>query len=202
VAINVRAANDPPVASDDTLSPNPQVIPFAQLLANDVAGPANEAGQTLTVTAVKDGAGGTVKASDTGVVFTPAAGYRGRAEFIYEVQDNGSTNGEADPRTATAQVRFDVTPGNPAPQPTIPPVVKRVSLVSGKVVVVFSQAIDPHALTVRIATPKGRTVSATMRHDAARQRIVLTPRHPLAAGRYVVTIRGAVTGKWSFTVRR
>jgi CSLREA domain-containing protein len=201
VAITVRAANDPPVASDDALAANPQVIAFAQLLGNDTAGPANEAGQTLTVTAVKDGAGGTAKLSDGGIVFTPAPGFRGRAEFTYEVQDNGSTNDADDPRTATAQVRFDVTAG-PAPQPTIAPVVTRVSLASGKVVVTFSQAIDPHALTIRITTRNGRRVSATMRYDKVRHRIVLTPRHPLAAGRYVVTVRGALTGKWSFTVRR
>ena len=197
----MRAANDPPVASDDALAANPQVIAFAQLLGNDTAGPANEAGQTLTVTAVKDGAGGTAKLSDGGIVFTPAPGFRGRAEFTYEVQDNGSTNDADDPRTATAQVRFDVTAG-PAPQPTIAPVVTRVSLASGKVVVTFSQAIDPHALTIRITTRNGRKVSATMRYDKARHRIVLTPRHPLAAGRYVVTVRGALTGKWSFTVRK
>jgi hypothetical protein len=208
VAITVRAANDPPVASDDALAANPQVIAFAQLLGNDTAGPANEAGQTLTVTAVKDGAGGTAKLSDGGIVFTPAPGFRGRAEFTYEVQDDGSTNDEDDPRTATAQVRFDVTaatdatPAAPAP-PRLPvATVKRVTLASGKVVVVFSQAIDPRALTIRITTRDGRTVSATMRYDTARHRIVLAPRHPLAAGRYVVTVRGALTGKWSFTVRR
>ena len=208
VAINVRAANDPPVASDDTLAPNPQVIPFAELLANDAAGPANEAGQTLTVTAVKDGKGGTVKLSDTGVVFTPAPDYRGPAEFIYEVQDNGSTNDEDDPRTTIAHVRFDVgtsTAAIPSPAPvpvpphTIAPTVKRVSSAAGKVVVTFSEAVDPRALTVRIKTRGGGTVKTTIRYDKVRHRIVSGR---LPAGRYVVMIRGALTGKWNLTVRR
>jgi CSLREA domain-containing protein len=214
VAITVRAANDPPRPSDDTLSPvdanaGTRVIPLAELLGNDAAGPANEAGQQLTVTAVKDGAGGTAKLSDGGVDFIPAPGFSGRAEFTYEVQDDGSTNDEDDPRTATAQVRFDVTAPaavtltpTPAPAPprTIAPAtVARVSSAAGKVVVVFSKPIDPRTVTIRIRTRGGRTVKTSVRYDSARHRVVAGRLH---AGRYVVTIRGAVTGKWRFTVRR
>jgi len=202
VAVHVRAANDPPRASDDALAPNPGAITFAQLLANDAAGPANEAGQRLTVTAVKDGAGGTVKLSGSGIDFIPAPGFSGQAEFTYEIQDDGSSNDEDDPRTATAQVRFDVTPtGTQAPAAAAPPrtTVKRVSSTAHKVVVQFSAPVDPRTLAIRVRTRTGRTVKTTVRYDTARHRVVLGR---LAAGRYVVTIRGAVSGKWSFTVRR
>jgi hypothetical protein len=74
-----------------------------------------------------------------------------------------------------------------------------VSSTAGKVVVTFSEAVDPRTLTIRIKTRAGRTVNTTIRYDKARHRIVSGR---LPAGRYVVTIRGALTGKWTLTVRR
>ena len=55
--LTVTEVNDNPVAGDDTLTAidedsGTRIIPFADLLANDVAGPANESGQTLNITAV------------------------------------------------------------------------------------------------------------------------------------------------------
>ena len=55
VTINVAAVNDPPVVVNDqaiTAEDTPLIGSVAFILANDSPGPANEAGQTLTVTAV------------------------------------------------------------------------------------------------------------------------------------------------------
>ena len=57
LTIDVNAANDAPVATDDALSSIAEdsgirSISFAALTGNDSKGPADEAGQTLTVTSV------------------------------------------------------------------------------------------------------------------------------------------------------
>ena len=83
VAINVDAVNDAPVATDDALSgiatnSGPRTIAFAALTGNDSAGPANEAGQALTVTAVGNAVGGSVQIVGGNVVFTPDADFRRR----------------------------------------------------------------------------------------------------------------------------
>src|SRR5262249_33809528 len=77
--------------------------------------PANESGQTLTIIAVDSAVGGSVSLSGSDVSFTPAANFTGAASFRYTLQDNGTTNGVADPRTSTAIVRFTVTEVNDAP---------------------------------------------------------------------------------------
>lgn len=94
VTVNIAAVNDAPVAGADTVRAfknNAQRIPFATLLANDNVGPANEAGQTLTITAVQAAVNGTVSldTANSVVVFTPAADFTGTASFTYTVQDNG-----------------------------------------------------------------------------------------------------------------
>ena len=49
------------------------------------------------------------------VLFTPTANFNGAASFDYTVTDNGTTNGDADPLTATATASFTVTEVNDAP---------------------------------------------------------------------------------------
>jgi VCBS repeat-containing protein len=71
----------------------------------------------VTVT-LRDGpaeGGSTSSATSTGVLFTPAAGFNGAAGFDDTVRDNGTTGGTADPKSATAQVGFTVTPINDPP---------------------------------------------------------------------------------------
>ncbi len=50
------------------------------VLGNDIKGPANESGQTLTVT-VRTAIGGTVTTDGTTTIFTPAADYNGPASY-------------------------------------------------------------------------------------------------------------------------
>jgi endonuclease G len=113
VAVNVTAANDPPVAANDaksTTQDRPLNFPASDLTANDITGPANETGQTLTVTGVNATADthGTVALSDGIVIYSPAANYSGLASFEYQVCDNGATNGAPDSRCAVASVNVTV----------------------------------------------------------------------------------------------
>ena len=47
--------------------------------------------------------------SGTDVIFTPAADFNGAASFTYTLQDNGTTNGVADPLTALSLAALDIT---------------------------------------------------------------------------------------------
>src|SRR5206468_1867455 len=116
----ITEVNDAPVGVNDSLASvaedtGPRTISFATLLANDSKGPANESGQTLTITAVGSSVGGTVAISGTNVIFTPTADYNGPASFQYTLQDNGTTNGVADTKTATTTASFTITEVNDAP---------------------------------------------------------------------------------------
>ena len=120
VTVTVTEVNDAPVAVDDSLSSiaedsGPRTIPFATLLGNDSKGPANESGQTLTIISVGSAVGGTVMISGTDVIFTPTANYNGPASFDYTVEDNGTTNGVADPKTDIGSVSFTITSVNDNP---------------------------------------------------------------------------------------
>jgi len=112
----IVAVNDAPVAADDALSSAGQnagarTISFASLLANDLAGPANESGQTLTITAVANAVGGTVSIVGTNVLFTPIEGFTGEARFDYVVSDDGTSYGVAAPLTDTASASFVIKAG-------------------------------------------------------------------------------------------
>src|SRR5207249_2588485 len=65
VTFTITEINDAPTGKDDALSSipedfGPRTIPFADLLGNDVKGPANESIQTLTIVDVTGAVGGTV----------------------------------------------------------------------------------------------------------------------------------------------
>ncbi|MCA9213319.1 MAG: tandem-95 repeat protein, partial [Planctomycetales bacterium] len=119
VAITVVAINDPPTATDDSLSTDedkPLTILYSQLLSNDSPGP-NEDDQVLNVSMVPESiANGTLTPSGTnGVIFTPAANFNGTVTFEYTVTDQGMSSSAQDPRTDTATVTITVNPVNDAP---------------------------------------------------------------------------------------
>ena len=122
--VTVTEVNDNPVATDDVLTAvdedsGTRVIPFATLLANDSAGPANESTQTLTITNVSNPVGGTVVINGMNVEFTLAANFFGTASFDYTVTDNGTTNTVSDPKSDIGSVSFTVNPINDPPSFTI-----------------------------------------------------------------------------------
>src|SRR5215211_6234884 len=116
VSIAVNAVNDAPVANDDTMSTNqdtPLVIAASQLLGNDNPGPANESGQTLTVTAVDQAVNGQVSLGTNGdITFTPATDFNGQASFEYTFCDNGSPSECSE---MLAIVNVTMSPVNDAP---------------------------------------------------------------------------------------
>jgi RHS repeat-associated protein len=105
ITFNVSEVNDPPAPQADQTTVgagNPVAVPASFLLSNDVAGPFDEAGQTLTVTAATAGADthGTVSLNAGIVTYTPDQGFVGTAVIAYTVCDNGATSGLPDPRCA------------------------------------------------------------------------------------------------------
>ncbi len=120
VNIDLISANDAPVAGEDTLADSAEdtirTIFKSTLLSNDSAGPSNESGQTITITGVSDSVGGTaVLLANGNVQFNPTANYNGPASFKYTITDNGTTNGVADPLSATTTATFNITEVNDAP---------------------------------------------------------------------------------------
>lgn len=120
VSFTITEVNDTPTAVNASLATiaedaPPITIPFATLLTGATAGPANENGQTLTISNVSSPVGGTVAIVGTDVVFTPNGNFNGTASFVFSVTDNGTTNGVSDPKTTTATASFTVTASNDAP---------------------------------------------------------------------------------------
>jgi uncharacterized protein (TIGR03382 family) len=107
VAVTVTAVNDPPDAVDDTVVvAEDSGATVVNVLANDTFAP--DVGETLTVTAVTQPAGGTVTLVGGVVRFTPTPNFSGSTTFSYTVSDgNGGTD--------TATVKVTVSPVNDPP---------------------------------------------------------------------------------------
>ena len=113
VSFAVTEVNDAPVATDDALTSvaedsGKRMISFDSPLGNDSAGPANEFGPALTITAVGNAVGGTVAINGSNVEFTPDADFNGPASFDYTLSDGGLID--------TGNVSFAITEVNDAPE--------------------------------------------------------------------------------------
>jgi len=120
VNVSVTEVNDAPSAAGDSKTTDEDTqLSFAasDLVSNDSAGPANEGGQTLTVSSVTATVNthGTVALNSGQVIYTPAGNYNGPASFEYEVCDDGTTNGSPDPKCASGTVNVTVNAVNDAP---------------------------------------------------------------------------------------
>jgi uncharacterized delta-60 repeat protein len=104
VSLTVTPVNDPPTAMNDAATTNEDTAVTVAVLAND----SDVENDPLTVTAVTQGANGSVTFTPGGVTYTPAADYFGSDSFTYTVSDgNGGT--------ATATVNVTVNPVNDPP---------------------------------------------------------------------------------------
>ncbi|MEM8679076.1 MAG: Ig-like domain-containing protein, partial [Planctomycetota bacterium] len=111
VQVTVTEINDAPIAMLDEITTTADTEVTISVLANDLPGPANEAMQTLTVIATADPLQGTVTLNSDGTLtYTPSVGFTGQDSFTYTVEDNGLTQGVADPRQATGTVQVFVEP--------------------------------------------------------------------------------------------
>lgn len=113
VKISVEAVNDPPEPRNDQMSTDDDIkLTFAaqNLTVNDVAGPADESAQSLTVASVTatEQTHGTVTLAEGQVTYTPELHYIGPASFLYTVCDNGFTAGAFAPACAVASVNVTV----------------------------------------------------------------------------------------------
>ena len=121
VTLNVSEVNDAPVPAADPLADiaedsGARVISFASLTATTAAA------RRTNLARADDhrryaGRGGSVQIVGTDVIFAPDANFNGAASFTYTVQDNGTTNGGADPLSgaSAATVSFNITEVNDAP---------------------------------------------------------------------------------------
>jgi hypothetical protein len=169
-SFTVTPVNDAPVGNNDTLSAvdedsAPRRIPFATLLANDSAGPADENGQTLTITAVGSPVGGTVTIDGTDVLFTLDANFQGVAGFTYTVGDNGTTGGAPDPKTGSATVSFSVNGVAEAPSVTAATTAEDTKSAAG--LVITPDAADGATVTHYLIT--GITGGSLYKHDGTTQ---------------------------------
>ena len=104
VNVTVDAANNAPVANDDSASTSEDTALNIDVLANDT----DVDGDSLTVQSVTQGTNGSVTNNGIDVTYTPNADFNGSDSFAYTVSDgNGGTD------TATVNVTVDAA--NDAP---------------------------------------------------------------------------------------
>ncbi len=120
LTVNVSEVNDAPTASTvtrDVFASVPTIFDLTAELATMPRGPANESGQTLRIVRVIPNSGtvGTVVLNANGTItYTAPLGANGRDTFRYEIIDNGTTNGVADPKTSIGTINVDVLPFIPS----------------------------------------------------------------------------------------
>ena len=105
VTITITPVNDAPVAVNDTATTNEDTPVAVAVLAND----SDVDGDSLTVSAVTQGAHGAVTVNGNGTVtYAPAANYNGSDSFAYTISDGHGG-------TATATVTLTVVAVNAPP---------------------------------------------------------------------------------------
>ena len=109
--ITVTEVNDTPIADDDSPTTAFNTAVSIDVRANDDPGPANESGQTLTITAFTQGGDGSVAVDGANLKYIPSLDFVGVDTFTYMVCDNGTTNGLPEAKCDTATVTVTVYPG-------------------------------------------------------------------------------------------
>ena len=109
ISITVTEVNDSPSAQPDSITSGVgrvASVSAATLVRNDTAGPFDERGQTLAVTAVSGTSDthGSVTLDDGAVTYEPETGFQGTARVAYTLCDDGTTNGQADPRCTEGEL--------------------------------------------------------------------------------------------------
>ena len=109
VSLTVTEVNDPPVPDEESATTDEGAQVEIDVATGDVAGPANESGQSLAYSVETQPEDGNVECTSAGVcTYTPDAGFSGEDSFTYEVCDDGTTDGAPDPKCALATVTITV----------------------------------------------------------------------------------------------
>lgn len=121
INVTVRDKNDAPITTAKVASTTEDtaiVRPISFLIAGDVAGPASEAGQTITFIGVQptSSRGGQVTVNGSNVTYTPAPDFNGTDTFFYIIEDNGTSQGVPDPQRSIGTVTVSITAVNDAPR--------------------------------------------------------------------------------------
>lgn len=120
VSIRITEVNDAPTADTITKSVFAGVATVFDVtpeLAAMFKGAANESGQTLRIVSVTQGSSplGTLVLNANGTLtYTAPLGTEGRETFSFVIEDNGTTNGVADPKRATGSFNVDILPFIPS----------------------------------------------------------------------------------------
>ncbi len=137
VTITVTAVNDLPVAVADTATSTAGAVTIA-VLANDT----DADGNTLSISAVTQGAHGAAVISGTSVIYTPVAGFSGTDTFTYTVSDGTGT--------ATGNVTVTVVAAaNRAPVATDDSVDVKTN--TSKTINVLANDTDPDGNVLRVS---------------------------------------------------
>ncbi len=152
VAVTINSVNDAPVAVGDAAATNENVPVAISVLAND----SDIDGGALSVSAVTQGAKGSVTTNGTTVTYTPAANTNGADAFTYTVSDGQGA-------TAIASVTVSVSPINDPPVaapdggatreniPVIIPVLANDTDPEGNPLTVTAASTPPNGMTSRLA---------------------------------------------------
>ncbi|CAD5372806.1 hypothetical protein RA210_U230001 [Rubrivivax sp. A210] len=119
--LDITPVNDAPATTAVTLAAiaedsGARLITQAQLLGNagDIEGDALVASNL----AITGGNGSLVDNGNGTWTYTPAANDDASVSFSYTITDNGTTNGNADPKSVAGTATLDITPVNDAPATT------------------------------------------------------------------------------------
>jgi RHS repeat-associated protein len=153
VAIAVTEVNDSPSPQPDSITGGvgrTVSVAATTLLANDSAGPFDERGQPLAITGVTatPDTHGTVSLADGAVTYEPDAGFTGTAKVLYTACDDGTSNGQPDPRCADGELSIVA---NLAPTAAA----QSASTLRNTAVTIVFAGSDPEndALTFAVASP-------------------------------------------------
>ena len=141
VNVTVDAANDAPVANDDSASTSEDTALNINVLANDT----DVDGDSLTVQSVTQGTNGSVFNNGTNVTYSPNPDFNGGDSFAYTVADgNGGTN--------SATVTVVVTAVNDAPVASDDPASTSEDTALNIDVLANDTDVDGNSLTVQSVT--------------------------------------------------
>ena len=155
VEVTVNPVDDAPIAVDDMLvavENTPFNFPVTKLLGNDI----EVDGEVLSITQFFDANRGTVEFNkESGILFTPTAGFQGSASFQYTITDGHTFD--------SATLLIDVVPIEEAPNeaPDVNPANQVLTTLEDTALAVFVDATDPESdpLTYVAGTAAGGTVT-------------------------------------------